>query len=414
MTRYDVLIIGGGPAGSTAGMVLARAGRRVLIVEKEKFPRFHIGESLLPYNRRLFDELGLLPIIEGAGFVRKLGAQFWLGNGSRHVEVRFDEGVFNEETSAFQVERSIFDELLLRQAAAQGADVREGCTVTGYVVGSDGVFVQTDAGDVSVDFLIDASGQSNFTGNREGVKELYSGHRKVAIFGHFRGVPVAAGEKGGDIVIVRLEEEWAWLIPLAGDKMSVGLVVDQRRVKGSPLPPADLFHEIVNSSSVLREKLNAAELNGPMRVIADYSYTNRRFVARRLVRVGDAAAFMDPIFSSGVFLAMRSAHKAARAVDDALRSGAAMTMKLRRYERWLRRSMAVYWKLIENFYTRPFIEVFLTPDPPRKLQAAVNSVLAGRIEPSWAVRWRLWWFYFLVRLRARGWPITPPVNFAES
>jgi flavin-dependent dehydrogenase len=274
--------------------------------------------------------------------------------------------------------------------------------------------VETDAGDVTADFLIDASGQSNFTGNREGVKEIYSGHRKVAVFGHFRGVPVASGEKGGDIVIVRLEDDWAWLIPLAGGKMSVGLVVDQSRVKASPLPPPELFREVVNSSSVLRDKLAAAELCGPMRTIADYSYTNRRFVAPRLVRVGDAAAFMDPIFSSGVFLAMRSAREAARAVDDALRTGAAMTMKLRRYERWLRRSMAVYWKLIEKFYTRPFIEVFLTSDPPPKIQAAVNSILAGRIEPTWAVRWRIWWFYFLVRLRARGWPVTEPVNFAES
>ncbi|MGI8604393.1 MAG: NAD(P)/FAD-dependent oxidoreductase [Verrucomicrobiales bacterium] len=410
MTRYDAIIIGGGPAGSTAATVLARTGRRILVLEREKFPRFHIGESLLPYNRRLFGELGLLPLIEQAGFVRKFGAQFWLGDGSRHVEVRFAEGAFNEETSAFQVERSIFDDLLLRHSEKQGAEVREGCSVNGYVVSRDGVHVQTDAGEFASKFLIDASGQANFSGNREGVKEIYSRHRKVAVFGHFTGVTVPDAEKAGDIVIVRLSEEWAWLIPLAGGKMSVGVVMDLKRVKESARAPAELFWDIVRQSSLLAEKLRPAGMIGSLRTISDYSYSNRRFVSPRLVRVGDAAAFMDPIFSSGVYLAMRSAREAAFAIEDALIRGAAMTARLRRYERWLRRSMSLYWKLIEKFYTRPFIEVFLAPDPPFKVNAAVNSVLAGRIEATWAVRWRLALFYLIVRVHERfGLPQVPRI-----
>jgi flavin-dependent dehydrogenase len=413
MERYDVIVIGGGPSGSTAAMVLARRGRRVLVVEKERFPRFHIGESLLPYNLRLFRELDLLDVIEKAGFVRKLGAQFWIGNGSRHIDVRFADGEFNEETCAFQVERSVFDELLLRHAASAGVEVREDCAVNGYSIGHDGVRVQTTAGVFEADFLVDASGQVNFTGNRDGVRQSYPSHRKVAVFGHFAGVPVPEGDRRGDIVIVRLESEWAWLIPLAGGKMSVGLVLDQSRVKASPRGPEELFSETIAGSAVLVEKLAAADRIGPLRVIADYSYSNRRFIGPRLVRVGDAAAFLDPIFSSGVYLAMRSARDGAHAVDDALERRAEVTSGMRRYEKRLRRSMGLYWKLIEQFYTRPFIEVFLAPDPPRHLQSAVNSILAGRIESPWSVRWRIWMFYGLVRLRS-FWAFTPPIDFARS
>jgi FADH2-dependent halogenase len=412
MGRHDVIVIGGGPAGSTAARVLARRGRRVLVIEKEHFPRFHIGESLLPYNLQLFRELDLLDVIESAGFVRKLGAQFWIGNGSRHIDVRFADGAFNEETRAFQVERSIFDDLLLRHARAAGADVIEGCAVNGCSIDRDGVRVQTTGGEFAAEFLVDASGQVNFTGNRDGVKESYPTHRKVAVFGHFSGVPVPEGERCGDIIIVRLEDEWSWLIPLAGGKMSVGVVLDQARVKASGLGPEELFADTIAGSSVLSERLARSNRIGPLRVIADYSYSNRRFVGPRLVRIGDAAAFLDPIFSSGVYLAMRSARDGAHAIDDALDRRAEMTPGMRRYERRLRRSMGVYWKLIEQFYTRPFIDVFLAPDPPRHLQSAVNSVLAGRIESPWSVRWRLWVFYAMVRVRA-FWAFTPPVDFAR-
>lgn len=391
---------------------MARAGRRALVLEKEVFPRFHIGESLLPYNRRLLEALGLIPLMESGGFMRKIGAQFWLGNGSRHVSFLFANGCFNEETTSWQVERSVFDDLLLKEVRRRGVEVREGCAVLDFAVEPDRVTVRTGDGEVvEASFLIDATGQSSFTGVREGLREMHPAHRKVALFGHFRGVPLPEGERQGDIFIVRLEQEWAWLIPLAPDKVSVGLVMDQAAFKASGLTPEAMFQRLVGSSSVLRQKLGAAERLGPLRAMADYSYANRRFVSPRLLRVGDAAGFMDPVFSSGVHLAMESGHAAAVVVDHALTRGHAMTWRMRRYERWLRRSMRMYFKMIEQFYTRPFIEVFVEPKPVLQLPAAVSAILAGRLDNPWAVRWRLAVFFLIVKLRAKL-PLTAPVTFS--
>src|SRR5687767_5635502 len=167
---FDVLVIGGGPGGSATSTYLAKAGRKVLLLEKEIFPRFHIGESLLPYNRGLLEEMGVLPAVQAAVFPRKFGAQFFIANGSKHLKFVFSQGIFTRETEAIQVERSKFDHILLRHARASGADVREGWTVTRFnetdsacsihATGPNGDSQQFTAG-----FLVDASGRGNMTGN---------------------------------------------------------------------------------------------------------------------------------------------------------------------------------------------------------------------------------------------------------
>ncbi|MEZ5329701.1 MAG: NAD(P)/FAD-dependent oxidoreductase [Verrucomicrobiales bacterium] len=404
----DVAVIGGGPAGSTAATILARQGFDVHVFEKERFPRFHIGESLLPYNKPLFEELGVLDQIENAGFMVKHGAQFHIGDGSRCTKFRFRDGSFTDHPTAYQVERSRFDTILLDHAEKCGATVWQETPVMQCAVDAENgvaMTVQTSSGTeerpVNARFLIDASGVANFSGNRAKLREDHPQLRKVAIYGHFEGVKMPSGEEAGDIIIVRMKDAWCWLIPLSEQKISVGLVFDKAALKGSA--PAYLFHSAVAQHPALQQRMKAAEVIGQLHAITDFSYTNKAVVSDRLVRIGDAAAFLDPIFSSGVYLAMIGGKAGAEAVADALRTNTALTSKMRRYEKRCLSNMHTYRKMIERFYTPDMMEVLMSPRDFFQVPEAVNAILAGRLDGCWAVHWRLRLFYLLVRVqKARG------------
>jgi flavin-dependent dehydrogenase len=413
---YDAIVIGGGPGGSSAAGFLAKSGRRVLVLEKEHFPRFHIGESLLPYNREVFRDLGVLEELEGAGYLRKYGAQFHLGNGVKSTKFVFREGRYTREPEAFQVERAKLDHLLLRHAGRCGAEVREGWTVGRFREGPDGVEVEASGEGGAVEtfragWLIDASGRGNLTGNQEGLREPNPRLQKLAVFGHFEGVRLDDGPSGGDTVIVRMGRRWFWIIPLSRERVSVGLVVDRSEVQASGCAPEALFHRWVEESPVMRERVGGARALMPLQTTTDFSYTNRRLVGPRLLRVGDAAGFMDPIFSAGVYLAMSSGRLAARSVDAALRDPGMGVRLGEAYERRVRDSMRFYWEMVEAFYSKGFMEVFLQPRHRLSLPAAVNAVLAGELEGGWAMRWRMRVFFWIVKLQAR-WPLVPRLEGA--
>lgn len=414
-TVYDALIIGGGPGGSAAASFLARSGRKVLLLEKEVFPRFHIGESLLPYNRALFDELGVTAALNAAGFPKKFGAQFHLGNGSKATKFVFGQGCFTREPEAIQVERATFDHILLKHAAATGAEVREGWSVARFATEPDRIALEArPAGGPSQTFhgrfLIDASGRGNLTGNQEGLRVVHPKLKKLAVFGHFTGVRLDEGDRAGDTVIVRLANKWFWLIPISAEKTSVGCVLDADEFAAAKSTPREVFQHWVEASAAVRERMQGARLVGPMQTTSDFSYKNRRFVGHRLVRVGDAAGFMDPIFSAGVFLAMHSGKLAAQAVSRSLDEGHDGARHLIAYEKSVHSAMEFYWKMVENYYTTPFMEIFLEPREKFKLPAAVNAVLAGELHGGWRVRWRLRLFFWLVKLQAR-WPLVPRISF---
>ncbi len=420
-TEFDVIVIGGGPGGSTAAGFLAKAGKRVLLLEKEHFPRFHIGESLLPYNLAIFEELGVMPTIQAAGFAPKYGAQFHLGDKSKELKFVFREGCFTERTEAFQVERSKFDDLLLRHATKLGADVREGVTVERTTKDAGGVTVESrdEAGMATTfraQFLVDASGRGNLTGNQEGIKVPNAKLRKLAVFGHFENVTLDPGTPAGDTVIVRLDNKWFWLIPLRladgsqPSKVSVGLVMDRDELAAAKRPAEEVFKYFVEHNPSVAERMKDAKLVSSMHVTSDFSYRNRTFWSPRVVRVGDAAGFIDPIFSSGVFVAMFSGKLAAEAVLELLANGGDGSARFPAYERRIHAAMRIYWEMVENFYTTPFMEVLMEPRPKWDIAAAINAILAGELEGGWRLRWRMRAFFWLVKIQAK-YPFMPKLDF---
>jgi len=414
--RYDAIVIGGGPAGSAAATRLAMAGRKALVLEKEVFPRFHIGESLLPYNQKLFRELDLLGELENLGFPRKRGAQFHLGNGSKSIKILFREGRFNSEHETFQVERAVFDEVLLRHAEKKGAEVREGMSVTGVENDASGVRVtaRDGAGETRTFegvYLVDATGRSNFTAKRDGLCEVDPRLKNLAVFAHFSGVKLDEGERAGDTVIVRVKDGWFWLIPIGNDKTSVGAVLPTAAYKEMGASPDEALQRRIDSCLEMRERMAKAERLIAARTTVDYTYSNRELTGPRLIRAGDAVGFIDPIFSAGVYLAMRSGKESADSIVDALTGRRSERRAFAAYEKRVRRSMAFNREMIDRYYTTEFMEVFLEPRTGLfGIVDAVNGALAGQFGDSWRLRWRLRLFFRLVRLQGRK-PFLPRITF---
>jgi FADH2-dependent halogenase len=248
------------------------------------------------------------------------------------------------------------------------------------------------------------------TGNQEGLRVIHPHLKKMAIFGHFLGVKLDAGEKGGDTLVVRLANKWFWLIPVSATKVSVGCVLDGTELAAARIPVRELFDQLIVSSPVLRQHMKDAQLVGDFHTTSDFSYYNRRLTGPRLLRVGDAAGFMDPIFSAGVFLAMFSGKLAAETIDKCLRRPFGTRWQLARYERKTFSALRFYWEMVEQYYTKPFMELFLEPRETWSLPAAVNAALAGELTGRWAIRWRMRLFFLLVKIQARR-PLVPRIRF---
>jgi flavin-dependent dehydrogenase len=422
---YDAVIVGGGPAGSTAGAYLALGGLRVLIVEKERFPRFHIGESVMPVSSAILREIGVWDKVERAGFMPKYGAEFHVGNRSvlpKHVE--FSKGLVPGLDYTYQVERSRFDHLLLEHARELGCEVRQETRVTAVApLGRAGYQVTLAAaetadagpGTVSGKFLIDASGRDTLFAKPIKTAPVNPAFAKrVAIFGHFRGVLRNKGRAEGNIVIVRHGDGWFWIIPFSSEHASVGVVTTTDRMRAARLKPAALFAQLVAESPKVAHALENAEPVTPFHVTADYNYRARRFATSRLLLVGDAACFMDPMFSTGVFVALLSAKLAAAEVLGAHRRGRGLGWWQRaRYTRRLGSNLAVLEKLVQAFYDNAAFSVFMERNAPWRMAPAINSIVAGHSNPPWAVRWRYWLFLLVCRVQ-RIRPLVPSICFDAS
>ena len=383
MIECDVLVIGGGPAGSTTATHLARRGRSVLMLERDRHPRFHIGESLLPANMPIIERLGLLDAVREIG-VLKLGADFPTMQDGGYNVFRFSRAFGDTPPYAYQVKREEFDELLFRHAAAQGVDAREGVRVRSVELGADGVAARAEAEDgarldVRARYLVDASGRDAFLGGALGLKRKHPRHRSAALFAHFAGVERRPGEDAGNISIYTHEHGWAWMIPLRGDVMSVGIVADPWLFKNRREPPADFLRRVLDGVPGARERMAPARLVGNLHATGNYSYVCGRITGPRWVMAGDAGAFVDPVFSTGVYLGMRAGERAAGLVDRVLDEPAREARLQRAYEREVWAGLRALSWFIERFNAPATRVLFANPRNSFGMEQAVISMLAGDV-----------------------------------
>jgi flavin-dependent dehydrogenase len=408
---YDVAIIGGGPAGSTAATLLARAGRRVIVCEREKFPRFHIGESLLPISMKTFTRLGVHEKFERAGFLRKYGVEMAGACSDAGVKFYFKDAYGSKIENSYQVPRAEFDQLLLDHAVENGAEVREETSVTNVAFFEDRVELQLQGKgsaleNIEARYVIDASGRHSVLGNHFKLKETYPHLQKISIFAHYEGVKADHGRDGTLTRQLRATDRWFWYIPLPQGRSSLGVVLDTARFKEARKSPEDFLAESLAQQPFLARRMRHARRVTPAYASADFSYRQSRLTGDRWMLAGDAAGFIDPVFSSGVFLALLAGEECADTLHLVLEDPRKARRLFARYEKLLRRVMKGYLRFVNAWYSREFIEVFLHPQDVLQIPPAVNAVLAGYIRGSFAIRWRMSAFYFIVWLQ-RYLPLCP-------
>jgi FADH2-dependent halogenase len=404
----DVLVVGGGPAGATAASWLARAGRTVILIERDRFPRFHIGESLLASVNDVLDAIGAADVIRAAGFPKKWGASFLTSDGSVDRFADFAAAPSVPQPQTWQVKREQFDELLLRHAGRSGADVREGWRVTDFAFDADGVTVTCTAAGGAVTplrarLVVDASGRAGLLAHRFSLRIPEPSLENVAVFSHYAGVPRKDGRRSGDIrIIARDDLGWFWMIPVSDDLMSVGAVLPQQAFKKFlRLEPEALLAQLIAETPIAAELMGDAERRWPVRVEREFSYAARAYAGDRWITVGDAASFLDPMFSTGVAIALESALEAAQAVHAGLSKGDVSTRAFSTYERRQRARYRSFRRFVTMFYSAEFRDLFFSPDPPPKMFAAVVTLLAGYWNPPLMERFWIRMFFLLCRVQKR-------------
>ncbi len=404
-TDADVVVIGGGPAGSTAAALLAQAGHRIVLLEKAHHPRFHIGESLLPANLALLERLGVAREVHAIA-MEKWGVEFLSPADGRTQLYRFADSWRKDRPHAYEVRRSQLDEILLRRAGALGASILEGWRAQEVqFLGAQGVRVhaQHESGAAQAwraPFLIDASGRDTFLGARLGIKRRNRRHNSSAMYAHFRGAwRHEEPRRAGDISIFWFEHGWFWYIPLADGMTSVGVVVWPYYMKRRTQPVREYFFETIALAPALAGRLSGAELASEVEATGNYSYHCTRSHGERYLLAGDAYSFIDPVFSSGVLFAMQGGAAAAEALDVSLREPARRAAALRRFARVSQRGPRAFSWYIYRM-TRPAMQaLFMDPRNPLRMREALLSLLAGDIygrTPIWSSLRAFKMLYYLV------------------
>jgi len=373
----DVIIIGAGPGGATAAALLAARGVDVKLLDRDPFPRFHIGESLLPCDLALFERLGM--DMQGEGFLYKGGAEFFDERTGDHAAYLFKDGLPGTPTHAYQVERARFDALVLDRARAAGAAIEHGVRGTHIETFATHVDVHTSAGTQQARYVIDATGQDALFAHREKSMRRIEDFGLAAVFRHFDGLSEAvwhelAHEGKGNIRVLIIDEGWVWIIPLAGRRISVGVVTRKRGID------FDLFEQTYAASPML-QRITAGCTKTELRIIRNFSYRNSKTRGPRWACLGDSALFLDPVFSSGVSLAMLGGERFADTLAPALAAGNEADPELTKpVSEHMAMAYTTFGSLVGAFYQTKIVEhIFFAREPDPALRAGLISTLAGDV-----------------------------------
>ena len=379
----DVLVVGGGPGGSTISTLLTRRGWRVTMLERDRHPRFHIGESLLPANMPIFEAIGALEKLRALGRL-KLGADFPRDDGSYYT-FRFDRALGDTGPYAFQVKREDMDRMLFEHARQQGVDAREQVKVERVAFDAAGVTAHIDAAGnkatLRARYVVDASGRDTFLGKQLKLVQRSEKHQSAAMFAHYEGIGYNPDDPDGNIISVnRFTQGWAWFIPLPGGITSVGCVCKPGYLKTRQGASNDEFmaRTLAIVPGADRRMANARRVS-PVRFTGNYSYACSAMAGPRWILIGDAWAFLDPVFSSGVFLSMYSAQKASDVVDASLREPACEAALQKRYAKHLRQGYARFAWFIYRFNSPVMKALFADPRNVMQVEQGVISMLAGDV-----------------------------------